>query len=172
MKGRNGADIEEVPRIEDFVPVEDVGAAMDLISARPGDSVDHCAGGSAELGCVSRRDDVELLNGVHAKIRADDIARRAIRVVVFVDAINAIGVLVRAMAVACQLIAESAHASIGVTGGGLLRAHTDDAGLQSCELGPVSAVQGQINDPLLSNGCAHDGGISFDVGRRCGNLDP
>ncbi len=67
------------------------------------------------------------------------------------------------MSIGCQLIAVAADSAVGIPRGWLLGPDAGDTRLQGRELGPISAVQGQVNNAFLLHGCTDHGSVCFNV---------
>src|SRR5207302_3031498 len=93
LKRWDGAGVEVVSGVELAVAEELIGTAMDLISPRAGNCIDHASRGLAIVCRVVAGDYREFLNRVHAKVAAQDAPRRAVGVVIETDAIQSIVVL-------------------------------------------------------------------------------
>ncbi len=164
MERGNIHRVEEVAGIEDLVSVEDVDAPMELVGTRPRDRIDNSTRRAAILRGVGGGDHIELLDRVDAKVRANHVAGSAVCKIILVDAVHSVGVLIGRMAVGYQLIAKTTHATIRTSHGGrLLRADIGHTWLQGCKLSPVSAIQREFLDALLSDGCTDDRRIRLNV---------
>src|SRR5206468_12827433 len=70
---------EEVARIQGFVAVKVVGAAVPIVRAGSRDRVEDHAGGIAELRLVLIGQDLELFDGVRRRVRADGVGGHHLR---------------------------------------------------------------------------------------------
>src|SRR5258708_22650416 len=94
------------------------------------------------------------MNGIDAKVSAEDATRGAVGIVVETDAVQAVVVLLRPRAGDGQLLAETAIATVCAHCEGRLRLDCIDSRLQSCEVRPTPAVEPQFTDSGRIHNCA------------------
>ena len=128
---------------------------MELVATRPGDGVDNGAGGAPICRGVVGSHDRELLDGVYAQASPEHAARRAVRVIIYVDAINPVGVLIGTVAAVGKLVAKTTVSTIGGCPGRSLRTDADNARLEGRQLRPITPVQGKLYDRPLLDGCGN-----------------
>src|SRR5437764_15198578 len=137
---------------------------MELVATRPGDGVDNGAGGAPICRGVVGSHDRELLDGVYAQASPEHAARRAVRVIIYVDAINPVGVLIGTVAAVGKLVAKTTVSTIGGCPGRSLRTDADNARLEGRKLRPIKTVQGKLYDRRLIDGSGERIGSSVYTG--------
>src|SRR5579875_1957440 len=105
--------VEKVGRVQAGVTEEFVGAAVNLVGAGFGDSVDDRPRGSPIRGAVVVSFDRKLGDRINPQIFAEYVARSAVGIIVDANSILTIIVFVRTVAGIRQLISKAAIRTVG-----------------------------------------------------------
>ena len=114
VEWRNLWPVKIVARVKDAVAIEEESGPMKLICARLGDCINHCARGSTVFRSVPSRNHGKFLHRIYAQIQSGRAARCGVGIVIDCEAVQAVRVLVRAMARIRQLVTKAAVALVRV----------------------------------------------------------
>ena len=163
LEGRNLRAVEKVASIQGAIAEELVDTAVKLVSASPGNCVDHATRSSSILRRIIARDYREFLDCIDSQIETYDATRCTIGIIVDADSVEAIVILLRSSASDRDLHAIAAIAAIGSDGYGFLCSDCRYSGLQDCELGPIASVEWKLADCLRVDHLADLRGCQLNI---------
>ena len=168
-ESRERSAVEEVAGIEGVIAQEFVDRAVQLIGSGLRDDENLCAGAFAIFGAVGIGEHVEFADCVDAE---QLLAGAAGLHVVFrrageFDAVQQEEILLRAVALDCEVVADSGIGNADAAG--LLPSEVDDAGIKGEEFVVTAAVEREVFDLFLvydardiGGGDVDNGSIAFD----------